>query len=213
VLAGALVAGALAFLVPHLLAQAGAPPQGAPAKTPLAGSGGNELVEALKATRGCLGVETAFTQSRKAVILAWFKDKDAVLDWYASDYHQTAMMGLREAAAAAESAPTKEGTPKEGPAGTSANAAYEEHEPLEFVPDDVGPILCIATITPSLKQAVPGFNQAISQISIELYAPLPGGIAFNGTLAPAALKVPHMIEMSDAPAPVPSVPAAGGGQR
>jgi hypothetical protein len=75
-----------------------------------------------------------------------------------------------------------------------------EHEPLEFVKDDVGPILCIATITPSLKQSVPGFSSPISQISIELYAPLPGGIAFNGKLAPASLKVPHMIEITP-PAP------------
>lgn len=208
VLAGALVAGALAFVVPHLLAQqAGGPPQGTPAKGPPGGppgAMGNELAEAIKASPGCIGVELAFTQSRRAAIFAWFKDKKAVLDWYESDYHQTAMMGLKEAAEAEAKAPAaSDGAPKGG--------EYEEHEPLQYVADDAGPILCIATITPSTKQSVPGFSQPISQISIELYAPLPGGIAFNGKFAPAALKVPHMVEMSDGSAP--AAPTGGGAQR
>src|SRR5262245_28351929 len=47
-----------------------------------------DLVAALKATPGCLGVETARTSSGKQVIFAWFENKKAVLAWYYSDTHQ-----------------------------------------------------------------------------------------------------------------------------
>ena len=40
-----------------------------------------DLVAGLKATPGCLGVETARTTSGKAVIFAWFENKRAVLRW------------------------------------------------------------------------------------------------------------------------------------
>jgi len=194
-LGAALIAAAAAPSAPQLLAQ-----DAVPGRPPAGLAGGNELVEALKASPGCIGVETAFTQSRKAVIFAWFEDKDAVLDWYHGDYHQTAMMGLREAAAA-----------EAGGYEAGGDAAAAEQEPLAHVPDDVGPVLCIATITPSTKQLVPGFDSSISQISIELYAPLPGGIAFNGKFAPEKLKVPHLLEMSADGSPVnPAARAAQG---
>ena len=41
-----------------------------------------DLVGALKATDGCLGIELARTQSGKNVIFAWFQDKKAMLTWY-----------------------------------------------------------------------------------------------------------------------------------
>ena len=47
-----------------------------------------DLVGGLKATPGCLGVETARTDSGKQVIFAWFEDKKAVLKWYHSDVHR-----------------------------------------------------------------------------------------------------------------------------
>jgi quinol monooxygenase YgiN len=47
-----------------------------------------DLVAGLKATPGCLGVETARTTSGKMVIFAWFENKKAVLNWYNSDMHQ-----------------------------------------------------------------------------------------------------------------------------
>src|SRR5437016_10309430 len=43
-----------------------------------------DLIAGLKATPGCLGVETAMTASKKQVIFAWFEDKKAVLKWYYS---------------------------------------------------------------------------------------------------------------------------------
>src|SRR5262245_25244808 len=50
-----------------------------------------DLVGALKATPGCLGVETARTDSGKLVIFAWFEDKKAALAWYYSDTHEQVM--------------------------------------------------------------------------------------------------------------------------
>src|SRR5215471_14372673 len=47
-----------------------------------------DLVSGLKATEGCLGVETARTLSGKQVIFAWFENKKAVLNWYNSDMHR-----------------------------------------------------------------------------------------------------------------------------
>lgn len=185
-LVGTLVAGGGAALL--IVRPAGASQQAPPAR-PAGQDQGDELVKALLDEPGCLGVETAFTQSRKAAIFAWFKSKDALLDWYYSDFHQTAMMGLQEAAAEA----AEKG---ELPYDVSGGDEADRGEPLAHLPDDCGPILAIATITPSQKQLVPGFDQSISQISIELYAPLPGGIAFNGRFAPAKLVVPHLFEMS-----------------
>src|SRR5690349_20087530 len=47
-----------------------------------------DLVGPLKATPGCLGVETSRTASGKLVIFAWFEDKKAVMRWYNSELHQ-----------------------------------------------------------------------------------------------------------------------------
>src|SRR5262245_54398161 len=86
-----------------------------------------DLVGALKATRGCLGVETARTSSGKNVIFAWFEDKEAALRWYYSDTHQ-AVMHM-----------------------SSGDANQKFDKPLDGVPDDVGPIMAIASITFSEK--------------------------------------------------------------
>src|SRR5919108_523033 len=52
---------------------------------------GAALIAALKASPGCLGVETARTSSGKDVIFAWFENKKAVLRWYYSEAHQAAI--------------------------------------------------------------------------------------------------------------------------
>ena len=49
------------------------------------------LPEMVKATPGCLGVETAMTESGKMVIFAWFENKKAALAWYYSQAHQALM--------------------------------------------------------------------------------------------------------------------------
>jgi hypothetical protein len=131
---------------------------------------GPDLVAGLKATPGVLGVDTAQTFSGKQVIFAWFEDKQAVLNWYYSDTHQTAMRLF-------------------APGGASDRA------PLAHIKDDSGPILAIASLTMGQKPQVEGVNLPVSQIAIELYAPLPGGLALGGKFAPAALKVPGLIEV------------------
>ncbi len=130
------------------------------------GKGLPDLVVALKASPGCLGVETAKTGSGKQVIFAWFEDKKAVLKWYHSDTHQQVM---------------KQFFP-----------GQDYSKPLKAVPDDSGPIMAIASITFTDKPRLKETPLPISQISIELYQPVSGGIFLGGRFAPAGLKVPKM---------------------
>jgi hypothetical protein len=125
----------------------------------------SDLVAAIKATPGCLGVETAQTGSGKQVVFAWFEDKKAALKWYYSDTHQALM---------------KQFFP---------GAAKGDRKPMADVPDDSGPIMAIASITlsgkPTKENPLP-----YKQIAIELYQPLSGGLASGGRFAPDKMKVP-----------------------
>ena len=146
----------------HVRAQS-APPAGFP-----------NLVGPLKATPGCIGVETARTSSGKQVIFAWFENKKAALNWYYSETHRAVMKQF-------------------APPASSGQIA---RAPLADVPDDGTPILAIASVTlvdPS--QVAPG-APPFSQIAIELYSPLSGGLALGGRFAPSAMKVPGMREVS-----------------
>jgi hypothetical protein len=166
---------------------------------------GGELVAALQKSPGCLGVETGGLRSGKVAIFAWFKDKESLLTWYRSDVHQGAMASLHAGAAAAKQAGGAAES-KEAPPAPSA-----QRVPLEFVPDDVGTILCIATITPSTQPQVPGFPAPIGQISIELYKPLPGGASFGGTFSPLAVPLEHHRgSRVPPPAPAPAGPEKAG---
>jgi hypothetical protein len=122
-----------------------------------------DLVGALKKSPGCLGVESARTDSGKQVIFAWFKDKKAVLKWYYSDLHKEMMKRFFPAS--------------------------EYPRPLKDVADDSGPIMVIASITPAKKPQFEGTPLPISQIAIELYQPLPGGAALGGRFAPGEVEV------------------------
>lgn len=175
-LAGALVLGGSLVAASTFAQDSNAGPQGLDAMS-------GQLVAALKTSPGCLGVELGGFQSGKFAIFAWFQDKESLLTWYRSDVHQGAMASLRAGAAAARKAA--------GGAPESKDAPAEKHPPLEFVPDDVGTILCIATITPSEQPQVPGFPAPIGQISIELYKPVPGGASFGGTFTPLAVPLEH----------------------
>jgi len=64
--------------------------------------------------------------------------------------------------------------------------------PLEGVPDDIGPVLAIASITMSTKSELEATSLPISQIAIELYTPLTGGLFLGGRFAPDALEVPNL---------------------
>lgn len=201
----ALVGGGL--LARSLVAQQ-RPAPAAPAQAPTPaqeqqGDLGGALIAALQHSPGCLGVDAGQMKSGKLSIFAWFKDKQAVLDWYASPAHQQAMGGMRMAIEMKRLAAANGDAAGDG---AKSKPPQEKHTPLEFVPDGTGPILCIASITPSDKPLVPGFPMAIGQISIELYQPLPGGVSFGGTFAPAAMKIEH--HRGDRPAVPADAPAA-----
>jgi hypothetical protein len=145
---------------------AGDPPAGKQEQS----KGFPDLVASLKASPGCLGVETAKTGSGKQVIFAWFEDKKAVLKWYHSDTHRQVM---------------KQFFP-----------GREYSKPLKEVPDNSGPILAIASITFTDKPRFKETPLPISQISIELYQPVTGGIFLGSRFAPEGLKVPKMRDIT-----------------
>jgi len=130
---------------------------------------GGRLIEALRRTPGCLGVDAAEMMSGRMSILAWFENKAAAVRWYESPVHQGMMQTF---------------FPGYDPSRST---------PLEHVTDEQMPILVIATMTPN-RTPKPGGgpSSAFAQISIELYAPLPGGAHMGGRLAPETFPVPHM---------------------
>ena len=125
-----------------------------------------DLTGALKSTEGCLGVETAQTSSGKQVIFAWFEDKQAVMNWYYSRAHQGVMKAF---------------FPDHTPA-----------KPLKDVPDGTGPIMVIASITFSDKGHFEEADLPISQIAIELYTPITGGLFLGSRFAPDGVTVKNM---------------------
>ena len=108
------------------------------------------VVGALRAAPGCLGVETGRTSSGKQVIFAWFEGKQALVDWYHSEAHQRAM--------------------RSSPILAIVSVKFDESPK-----PDTGP-------------------RPISSIGIELYGPLPGGVAMGGRFAPVGLEVPGLRE-------------------
>ncbi len=150
---------------------AAAPPDRA--QDPAAGMG-EMLIRGLRSTEGCLGVDAGQMMSGKRSIFAWFEDKQAALRWYHSPTHQ----GIMRAAL--------------------GDDLEQAGEPLEHVGDDDGPMLVIASITMADRPAIEGMNLPMSQISIELYQPLPGGAHINGRLAPEGFEVEHMQDYTPA---------------
>jgi hypothetical protein len=140
---------------------------------PVPPAGGPDLIAALKATPGILGVETARTATGKQVIFAWFENKKAVLTWYYSDTHRSLQKMLAPG----------------GPART----------PMADVPDDGSPMLVVASLTPSSEPPSAANPFPVTQIAIELYKPLPGGLAAGGRFAPAAMKVPGLVDLTLTP--------------
>jgi hypothetical protein len=159
-LVGVLVLAAAVFTPAIIAAQPPAVPGGLP-----------DLVGALKATPGVLGVDAGQMMSGKQVIFAWFENKQAVLNWYNSDVHRKLMNGF-------------------------SSGGRRPDGPLAGIKDDSGPILTIASITmdPAVMRSG-DYKGATSQIAIELYAPLPGGLAAGGRFAPSSVKVPGLLEL------------------
>jgi len=128
-----------------------------------------DLVGGLKATPGCIGVRTSsFDNGKQLAIFAWFKNKGAVDAWYNSKMHRDAMKQFF---------PSMPG---------QAHA-------LEGFKDEKSPLLVVATVTPSDKPGVEGTKLAISQIAIEIYTPVSGGLAAGGGFGPKELAVPGLV--------------------
>jgi heme-degrading monooxygenase HmoA len=134
--------------------------QGAPGGFP-------NVVGALKAAPGVLGVETGQTASGRRVIFAWFDGKQSLVDWYHSDIHQRAMRTVYP------------------------NGAFDR-QPLPDLPDNTGPILTIVSVKFADAPEPGASAPRIVAIGIELYGPLPGGVAVGGRFAPEAVKVPGL---------------------
>ena len=128
------------------------------------------VVSAVKAMPGCLGVETGQTSSGKRVIFAWFESKKALIGWYRSDVHQRAMKAV------------------------FPNQSFDR-EPLPDLAEDSGPILAIVSVKLADGPRPDGSAMPISSIGIELYGPLPGGVAVGGRFAPEAVKVRGLREI------------------
>ena len=161
------------------------PKQQPPTTPPTAGQPeqlAHKLVDGLKSTPGCLGTEIAKTESGKALIFGFFEDKKAAMAWYTSDEHQKAME-------------------KWFPNYTS------EGRPMDKISEDSGPIMVIASLTPTSTK-LKDSNAPVSQIAMELWSPMPGGIRINGGLAPTTMKVPGRHDLTIAqdttPAPTPT---------
>ncbi len=162
-LVAALAVGAVsASLVSTVVAQDARQEQ-QPARQNNGAGGFPDLVSGLSAIDGVLGVEVARTNNGKNVIFAWFENKAAAKRWYYSDMHRGVMEQF-------------------------ANMAPEAMEPMADIPDDV-PILCIASVTPATKDKPGPDGAPFSQIAIELYTTLPGGISLGGSFSPESLKV------------------------
>ena len=150
------------------------------AQAPAPPAGGlSGLIGALKATPGVLGVDAGQMISGKQVIFAWFENKQAVMNWYNSDVHRKLMSDFSSGGGRPEGA-------------------------LGGIKDDSGPIMTIASITMDPAAMKSGdYKGATKQIAIELYAPLPGGLAAGGRFAPSTVQVPGLHEVPSAKPPTP----------
>jgi hypothetical protein len=133
-----------------------------------AGPSLNDLPKALKASPGCLGVQAVTGENGQMAIFSWFENKEAVLKWYYSDVHQDLIHRFFPNAPSIE--------------------------PLKDIPDNSGPIMVIASVTPNDPKSPDAAKRPFKQIAIELYQPLPGGLALGGRFAPDTVKVPGMHE-------------------
>src|SRR5215468_9328851 len=128
------------------------------------------LLDAARAHPGCLGIDTGQTTSGKQVIFAWFENKAALVTWYKSDAHQKAM---------------KVAFP---------NRTFNR-EPLPDTPDNTGQILAIVSLQMKDSSVPDETGLPIATIGIELYTPVPGGVAVGGRFAPKSIRVPGLREI------------------
>jgi hypothetical protein len=131
---------------------------------------GKQLMDGLRATEGCYGVEAAaMSVSGMRTIIAWFENKDAVLRWYQSPTHHFFVR--------------------------AAGADPTQTSPLQHITDPDTPIMVMASI--KMGQPAPGSRMPISEFSVALYTPLPGGAMIGGRLAPMDFPIPRMRGMPE----------------
>jgi hypothetical protein len=135
---------------------------GAPLEMAQLAQMGEDLIKALKATPGCLGVDRGQMSSGKFVIFAFFENKKAAARWYYSPAHQRFMDMI---------APDRN----------------RKHVPMKEVPEDV-PVMALASISFVGKPALENSKIPFSQIAIELFTPLTGGIHIGGGFSPDAFR-------------------------
>ncbi len=70
-----------------------------------------------------------------------------------------------------------------------------DREPLPDTPEDSGPILAIVSLKVADTPRSDATSMQIAAIGIELYTPLPGGVAVGGRFAPDAVKVRGLREI------------------
>ncbi|MEZ6244093.1 MAG: hypothetical protein R3B57_13745 [Phycisphaerales bacterium] len=138
-----------------------------PADRPTPDQVAKVLLDGLRRTEGCLSADACQWKSGKNSVCAWFENKAAVVRWYESETHQFLI-------------------------NTAAGGVGARHKPLQYVADEETPIMVIATISFDGPPAIAKAKLPFSQLSIELYQPLPGGASINGRLAPDGFKVEHM---------------------
>ncbi len=141
-----------------------------PAHAQAPAAGFPSVLSALRASPGCLGVETGQTSSGRQVIFAWFEDKKSLVGWYHSAAHQQAMR-------------------------TVFPDQNFDRQPLPDLAEDSGPILAIVSVKFGDAPTPGATSRRISSIGIELYGPLPGGVAVGGRFAPPGLKVRGLREI------------------
>ena len=142
----------------------------APSNSDSGANFGGAIIKGLQATPGFLGYDTADATSGKHAIFAWFHDKKAVLSWYYSDAHQALMRQFF---------PDDGGTPDDAP------------KPMDGVPDGV-PIMVIASLTLTDDSQLQESSMPISQIAVELYTPVTGGLFLGSRFAPDKVVVENM---------------------
>ena len=128
------------------------------------------LLEAAKAYPGCLGVDTGRTAERQAGDLRLVRGQGRAGLVVPVEPHQKAM---------------KMAFP---------NIAFNR-EPLPDTPDNSGQILAIVSLKLAETPPTDGASMAIGTIGIELYTPLPGGVAVGNRFAPKSVRVPGLREI------------------
>ncbi len=119
---------------------------------------------------GAIAEARAAWEKGKQLYPGWFEGKQALVDWYHSETHQAAMKAVFP--------------------GQSF-----DRTPLPDLAEDSGPILAIVSVRFAGPPRPDAPSPSISSIGIELYGPLPGGVAVGGRFAPAAVKVRGLREI------------------